>query len=379
MGVGKIVEEIQDNKPKEDEDSVKIPIISQEQQQIVTKYPPRKKTKLYLELVAVIIVSLIIFALIFIFVLNPGTETIDPLISLDFIDEDSVGVNIIAGSGNILSVAGTANLQIFYEDEEVFSSNVRINDDGSGFISVPYTSFIEGNGEYLFIANYRDRQGPPRVYNVEFIVEKLDIGALVEYIDGEGIMTVNIFTVGEGFRGYFINPENAILTVNEIKRVEDNSFITSGDPPEIISQNYVQYEYPYNKSGNYVIKVSLENTRVNPDSPYRNITETREYFLNIIPQAKAVITNIYPSPNSTNYTVEFDASSSWNDGYITKYIWDLDGNGTIDLETTEPFANFSRYVQGEEYYVNLNVEGDVEIYPYRYMEKGALTIHVSYP
>lgn len=88
----------------------------------------------------------------------------------------------------------------------------------------------------------------------------------------------------------------------------------------------------------------------------------------------------YPTPNSTNYTVEFDASSSWNDGDITKYIWDFNGDGVIDLKTTDPKANFSEYNQGSNFNALLNVEGDVIINPYLgYLEKGALLIDIYSP
>ena len=346
------------------------------------KFPPKKKPRMMIALVAIIIIAIVISALIFIFVINPGAEISSIIIDLDRSHPDILGVNVLVGSGNVLSLEGVAHLSITYQNKEVYNSRVQIDSSGTGSISIPYNSFIEGNGEYVIIVRYRDAENPPFIYNVWYVVERLDISPDVDFVEGNGQLVLHTNLLEEDGSGMSDSPKNARLTVNEIKLIDDGTYITSGDVPHNISEHYLRLEYPYNKSGNYLINVSLENTRVNPDSssPYYIIYETWEGFLNVLPEAQAQITDTYLTQNSTNYTVEFDASSSWNDGNITKYIWDFNGNGTIDLETTEPKVNFSEYVQGNDYNALLNVEGDVIINPYMgYVEKGSLLISVYSP
>jgi hypothetical protein len=344
-------------------------------------HPPDKKIKLPIKILVILIVVIVIFAIIFVFVFNPGADISGPFIDLDYSNPDSIGVNVLAGSGSVLSLAGTGSVRITYDNEVVFTSKVTMDDAGNGFLLIPYNDFVEGNGEYLFSANYRDTQGPPARYEVNYIVERLDLNTLVEFENGEGKLTLNIYTLEDQAPHNFVDPEDVELTVNEIRRVEDGSFITAGGPPEMISENYVIYEYPYNRSGNYMFNVSLVNNRINPESgsPFLRIEETREIFLNILPVANALVKGSSEIPNSTNYTVEFDASLSINDGEITKYIWDFDNDGNVDLETNEPIANYSGYEKGTDYIAVLNVQGDVIIDNFNLMERGSDSILVEPP
>jgi hypothetical protein len=344
-------------------------------------FPQKEKPRPWIALIAILIGIIVVFGLIFVFIIDPGGERPRVFVDLDSSLPNNLGVNVLVESGSVLSLSGSADLRITYQERVVFHSNVEIDNSGNGFVSIPYSSFVEGNGEYQFQAEYRDAVSPPLAYNVRYVVERLEIHPDVAFVEGEGELVLNIYML-EGRSPSFINPEDAFLTVNEIRRIDDGSYITAGDPTQTISESYFRNEYPYNKSGNYLINVSLENSRVNPESgsPYFIIYETWGGFLNILPVALAQITDTYPTPNSTNYTVEFDASASLNDGNITKYIWDFDGNGTIDLETTDPKVNFTGYNQSREYNALLNVEGDVIINLYLgYMEKGALQIRVSPP
>ena len=346
------------------------------------KHPPRDKSRILIILAAIIVVAVVISAVIFIWIINPGNEVSAIFFDFDYSDPDNLGVNVIVDSGGVLSLAGEADLWIFYQDREVYNSKVQIDSSGDGFLSIPYNSFVEGNGEYNFLVEYRNVESMPYIYNVGYVVELLDMDVVVDFVDGGGLLTIFINMLYEDGDSMLDNPKDVILTVNEILSVDDWNYITYGDEPQNISAHFFSNEYPYNKSGNYLVNVSLENTRVNPDSSslYFTIYETWEGFLNILPEAEAQIVNTYPTPNSSNYTVEFDASNSWNDGDITNYIWDFNGDGAIDLETIEPKVNFSEYSQNQSYNTVLNVEGDVIINPYLGIkEKGSFTIRVDPP
>lgn len=346
------------------------------------KHPPWDKSRILIILAVIIVVAVVISAVIFIWIINPGNEVSTIFLDFDYSDPENLGVNVIVGSGNVLSLAGEADLWIFYQDTEVYNSKVRIDSSGDGFISIPYNSFVEGNGEYNFLAEYRNVESVPWIYNVGYVVELLDMDVVVDFVDDGGRLSIFINMLYEDGDSMLDNPKDVILTINEILSVDDWVYITSGDEPQTTSAYFLSNEYPYNKSGNYIVNISLENTRVNPDSGSRYFTiyETWEGFLNILPEAEAQIVDTYPTPNSSNYTVEFDASNSWNDGDITNYIWDFNGDGAIDLETIEPKVNFSEYSQNQSYNTVLNVEGDVIINPYLgSKEKGSVIIGVDPP
>jgi hypothetical protein len=222
------------------------------------KFPRKRKPSPWIVLMTIIIVVVVIFALIFVFVINSGLEISGVFIDLDVTHPDNLGVNVIVDSGSVLSLEGVAHLSIIYMDREVFNSRVEIDGSGNGFLSIPYNSFVEGNGEYIVRAEYKDGDSFPTTYNVEYIVERLDINANVDFVDGDGELVINIYMLEEGVSGSFIIPEDALLTVNEIKRIDDGTYITAGDPSQTISESYHRIEYPYNKSGDYLINVSLE-------------------------------------------------------------------------------------------------------------------------
>lgn len=342
--------------------------------------PPIGKSRLILKVGAIITVIFVIAAAIFLWLFFYGPGEISGInLALDTNNPHNLGVTVLVSSRSPGPLGGQANLRITYQDRRVFSSEVIIDDDGNGAVSIPYTSFVEGNGDYTIIASYGGLESAPVEHSIGYIVERLDFNVIVYIIDGDGQLDLNIFMLYEN--GNTMIPRDARLTVNEIKLIDDHSYITPGESPQTISESYFSTEYPYNKSGNYSVNVTLENTRINPDSdsPYVTITAIWEGFLNIIPRANAVIVNISSIPNSSNYSVDFDASSSWNDGNITKYIWDFNGNGTIDLETTVPNATFSEYVQGQDYWALLNVEGDVIEPLTGEVEKGANMVFVASP
>jgi PKD repeat protein len=54
-------------------------------------------------------------------------------------------------------------------------------------------------------------------------------------------------------------------------------------------------------------------------------------------------------------TVSFDASGSWDDGTIASYIWDWDGDGIFDENTSNQVIQHT-YTSAGTYYVTLKIK-----------------------
>jgi hypothetical protein len=363
----------------EEEDFDKSSEISEYQ----SDYPGKgEKGRLRMTIAVVIVVIIVVIAGIII-IIKPGEPEIsDIFVNVSSSQSDDLLITVLAGSTSSASLAGKGEITVTYEENVVYTSRISIDDGGTGEMVLPLTSFLEGNGEYSFQARYKGKLSPPASYKVNYVVESLDIWVSVEFEENEGTMKLDIFLLQEDGRSLADDLRGAIITVNDIQLNDDGTFIAEGDQPLEISEDFIEFEYPYSKSGNYTVNITLENTMVNPDSVsgYYRITETWEGFLNVLPIARAFITNSYFVPNSLNYSVEFDAILSLNDGDITKYIWDFNGDGDIDLETTEPYANYSGYFQGSDYNAALTVEGDVVLNDlFNEVEKGSVIIPVQSP
>ncbi|MEE9150449.1 MAG: hypothetical protein V3U20_01280, partial [Thermoplasmata archaeon] len=260
-------------------------------------------------------------------------------------------------------------------------------DDGTGKVQIPYNSFVEENGDYYFQVKYKGEESPPVIYEEKYVVEILNISAEVGKVASGGQLNLTVTMLDD--RGGMMTPRGAELTIDEIDLIDDPSPpIINDEPPQPVSESFIREEYPYSQGGNYSISVTVENSRVKSDSDYFTVTETRVMFLNIQPIATADY--IYGDPDITTYTVTFDAIDSWNDGIKTKHIWDFDGNGEIDEETTDPviehiysmFQSSPGETQGT-YNALLNVEGDIMVWDdidkIYVVEKGATVIHVTPP
>jgi YD repeat-containing protein len=111
----------------------------------------------------------------------------------------------------------------------------------------------------------------------------------------------------------------------------------------------VQHTYPDN--GAFLIKL-----RVTDDGGASTVF-SRNMTVNDRPPTASF--TISPNPASTDQTVSFDASDSGDvDGTITKYEWDLDGNGSFETDTgTTPTASHS-YSTGGAVTIKLRVTDD---------------------
>lgn len=102
------------------------------------------------------------------------------------------------------------------------------------------------------------------------------------------------------------------------------------------------------KSGNINVPTRLE----------LNTTETIviEGMRNQPPTARLVVT---PAAPRARQQITFDASGSTDpDGRIVRYKWDFNGDGVVDLESTEPRVQYA-YLAGGTYTVRLTVVDNV--------------------
>jgi hypothetical protein len=371
--------------PVEDLEEVEAVEVIEDEPLPPQRMPPSeaKKPSVWVKriLIGVVVIVLIIVALFgFIYF---RTEVSDISVSLDKSGPNDLEVTVLMGTTGSASIAGDADLDVIYNDNVVHSSKVSVSDGGTGYASIPYNSFVEGNGNYYVQVKYRGVSSPQTEYEVRYIAETLNITAEVGKVSAGGQLNLTVYAFDKNGKIMDDDPRGAEITIDEIKNLDNNNKITDGESPEDISDGYYSTSFPFSRSGDYSITVSLENTRAKIDSDYRTITETWIGRLNIIPIALADPTY---TDGTLTYDVDFDASPSWNDGDIILYIWDFDGDGNIDEETASPLTNhtYSKLSstigqpQGT-YLTTLNVRGDVVDTITDEAEVGSLLIKIQAP
>jgi hypothetical protein len=336
------------------------------------------KRKTFIVIVAIVIVAIVILAAVIIFFIPDGGKITDIYVGLSESHSDYLDVTVLVGSSSRASIAGDGDLEITYNDNVIYTSKISINDDGTGELNLPYNDFIEGNGDYFFQCKYKGKESPPATYHVGYIVENLHTDVDVGVVLDSGSLDITTFMQTKEGTSVSSDPKDAEYQVTEIRNMDDGSEIQVENTPVDIGGSFIQMEYPYQQSGNYSISIRVENTRAKTTSEFYEVNMTREVFLNILPQARAVVSTT--EAMGATYNASFDTSSSWNDGEITLYIWDFNGDGNVDLETTEPIASYSGYIDGMDYDAILNVQGDVLVDPiFNTLERGAAIIPVSSP
>jgi len=87
--------------------------------------------------------------------------------------------------------------------------------------------------------------------------------------------------------------------------------------------------------------------RVTPFDTYGNTDTASTTFVVGNPSAPDAALTASPSTATVNQTVTLDASDSTDNGTIVRYEWDVDGDGTIDANTTEPTVETTFESAGE--------------------------------
>jgi hypothetical protein len=269
---------------------------------------------------------------------------------------DTIKVTALVGTSGSASIAGKGTLEVRYDEDLVYSSKMNINDAGTGALDVPYDSFIEGNGNYYFQVEYQGKDSPPALYEIDYIVESLNITAEVGTVGSSGQLNLTVFMQDRNEKNMGSDPRDAEIVINEIKNLDNNDEIQTSSTPDEVDDSFIDFEYSYFTSGNYSITATVTNENTKSSSDYYEVTQTTIWYLNFNPIARGIVTGTQPS--GITYSASFDASASWNDGDITMYVWDFDNDNTVDLETTSPTASWSNYLATQDYDARLVVEGD---------------------
>jgi hypothetical protein len=333
--------------------------------------------------VAVVAVLIVVGIFAFIYFRTSITDITIGLSEDDYQHPDEIKVTALVGTTGSASIAGEGTVEITLGNSIIYTSKISIDDGGTGEVLVPYNGFIERNGNYYFQVIYEGKESPPQIFEVDFIIERINITVETGVVNKNGQLNVTYFMLAEDGNNMNALPKAAILTVDEIKNLDDNNIIADGvEFEDLVYNSSERLEFQYSRSGNYTFSASVINTMVKSDSDYYEISEVREkVYLNHLPIASSTHNVNDPGIPLSPYSVDFDASGSWNDGDISVYIWDFD-DGSDPVSTTDPTISRT-FTAGTNHDVTLNVLGDVWIWdPFdeEYnIERGATTIHVNAP
>ena len=105
-------------------------------------------------------------------------------------------------------------------------------------------------------------------------------------------------------------------------------FDTDGTVDRNTDETVIQH--PFEAAGEVTVTLTVVDTENGTDSATRTLT-VEEAATNAPPTASLSA----PASATVNQSVELDASGSTDDGEIAEYRWDVDGDGTIDGNTTD--------------------------------------------
>ena len=425
-----------------------------------------------------IVIALIIAAIVTVVLTLTLDDSIESLYFgniEELVDENSNEVGIIlmpvASSSGYAAIEGNGKVRISYEDEEVYSDEVRFKKDTSSK-KIRFKEFVVGNGDYDIEISYGDKSDSKK-YSIDWVSEYIYIDAMLGNINkdkngaienGELILPITALNgdttllfemassvkpdlqnnqitekileefstngkplsaskddisiievngdewlIKSGLNAYLVRDAVSQLEVYDInkglvdkpKDVEVEIAIKY-DGSEVHSDtiildtamvNYNSYDYYSTGAGTYEFSIDVKNTMVKETSPlYTGVTSTLKRTLNQIPVAGLGTgfsfagdvgeTNHYErtvrltsNEAKDGYEIEFDASSSANDGPLT-YEWDweyandletdmtlvsfdVDETGMIVSHTFNP--SISLLSPTDDVYLGLRVVGDQEI------------------
>jgi len=114
-------------------------------------------------------------------------------------------------------------------------------------------------------------------------------------------------------------------------------FDADGTSEAVTTDPTVSYAFP--EAGDYTVTVTAFDTYGNGDTASTNVSvQERDDPPTVVLEA--------PDTTDVNQSVTLDASGSTDDGNITSYTWDVDGDGTDDQTTQTPTLNHTYTTAG---------------------------------
>ena len=366
------------------------------------------RRKFFVILIAIIVIIAAVFAVV---LLDTDVQQVLVLPPSQLADDTGINVEVQAlleGSG---SASGEGDLVISHNGVETYSTKINFKSD-TAIKEIKYNEFVTDLGEYQITASFKGKSSdPPTVFDLEEdfnfgIVEYLDIKMKLSpdeielynkpYLRENDIKVhitadVKVPNTGPPLKNPSAPPRDSTvkLTITHESgnvKTYDHEFVTEfSDQITVNSTTWVFDDFVYYSDGTgpgpgeYTISVEITNNMVKPDSTNYQIslTDLAKEELNLLP-----IADIGDDISETaarfadSIDIEFDASDSWNDGEITKFLWDFDleevevGSDIYlfqaDTETTSPtiihtFERSSPSATIDTYYIAVQIVGDTEV------------------
>ena len=190
-----------------------------------------------------------------------------------------------------------------------------------------------------------------QVIRTPFIIS----GGLAAFISGYAPLTVR-----------FLDPtRRAALHMREYDSISGSytgrmtAFDSAGEPIEQDTTSFASdtgfhpLEIQRGSASISHIRVTMVDSNGSTSNEF--VVDDLEFGINEPPRAGFVYS---PEPGETETPISFDASDSSDpDGDISYYLWDFDGDGTVDRNTSNPVTTY-RYERWGDYLVTLQVVDD---------------------
>jgi hypothetical protein len=234
----------------------------------------------------------------------------------------------------------------------LLTTSVRVRND-YGAEEVPYTQFLQGNGDYRVIAS-ADGKRSDTSFLVSNLVTSLDVGwstVMPDPSKPEYFVMVDItYIAGSQPPRNSKNPSSFFLE-GEVLSPEGRSPL-EGLNTDIYT---VQKAVKHTKKGEYSLVATLTNLDCAEGAPGRLVSISNERFEYDSPPFADAGEDVTVKLQNGVAIVDFNGGLSWDDGSIIEYYWDFDDSTTQTLG--KPFITHA-YSSPGNYTVTLSVKDD---------------------
>ncbi len=274
--------------------------------------------------------------------------------------ESGIWFEIRTTGKGLRSFTGEVGIEIMIEDKTniegwrtLLRTTTRVKDD-YGVKEVPYSQFLQGNGDYRISVGTGDvsSQAPLLISN---LVTSLDVDW-------------STFMPDPTRPEYYVMVDITYMAGSQSPRNTryPSQFFFDGrviGPDEVVSVDpsntglySIQKAIEHVRRGNYSLVATLTNLDCAEGSQGRNVEAVNNVLFNFDapPFANAGDDQIVDLVDGSAM-VTLDASGSWDDGGIVEYIWDFD-DGTSDVQSKALVRH--TYAQPGNYTVSLSVKDD---------------------